>query len=116
MWESNPKGQQFINQVDVRFGSLADKPSRPKIQLYPLLSESGQQFAPPNPPANRPAEAAGNPLTGIRLTYETSYLPLFVSFVSRAGIGIALAQELGPHLKSGRGSVRLTNAGGIRPC
>ena len=42
MWESNPKGQQFINQVDVRFGSLADKPSRPKIQLYPLLSESGQ--------------------------------------------------------------------------
>ena len=29
-------------EVDVRFGSKADKPAQPKIQFCPLLSESGQ--------------------------------------------------------------------------
>ena len=31
-----------LSGVDVRFGSLADKPSHAKIQVCPLLSESGQ--------------------------------------------------------------------------
>jgi hypothetical protein len=30
-----------------RFGSKADKPSQAKIQICPLLSESGQDFSPP---------------------------------------------------------------------
>jgi hypothetical protein len=32
---------KFVMHVKVRFGSLADKPSRAKIQLCPLLSNSG---------------------------------------------------------------------------
>jgi hypothetical protein len=33
-------------QLNVRYGSLADKPSRAKIHLCPLLSESGQTRTP----------------------------------------------------------------------
>src|ERR1035437_11198469 len=32
---------------NVAYGSLADKPSQAKIQICPLLSESGQNFSPP---------------------------------------------------------------------
>src|SRR5450759_5337527 len=37
---------------NARFGSKADKPSQAKIQVCPLLSESGQNFSPPTSKAS----------------------------------------------------------------
>ena len=56
--KTEPNMRSYIIAADVRFGSLADKPSRPKIHRCPFLSESGHWLVAnmSNVPLQRPRQ------------------------------------------------------------
>jgi hypothetical protein len=62
------RGKSLSREPDVRFGSLADEPSRAKIQQCPLLSESGHsQLRSDCPLSANSGHQVGNLGIGIRL-------------------------------------------------